>query len=413
MYDFHELLYNLKNEKNLDVKKYLPDKFAKLGDWRSTPYLGELLINKEETDILRIECAESLGKQGDFNAIKYLKKVLNDPNPEIRRTTIWSLGQINDINNVNYIFELSTDEDLMVRRWVAKSLGRLKSDLSLNKLNSYLKSNFHDDDKLVADIIRSLNHLHHLIPKSKSHHYLELSYSILESNKSKFVKQAASILLFNILSMGNEPNAKMLLSLIEQCPLNDPLIRPNLIKSMGFSNEVEKIHNFKDPIKYQAIGISHNIDLLIQSLSNNSDPNEILNILKGFEYARHYFNYDNFINHSDLNIHNQALKLYALNRSPIEIIIDSFNENYGKYNALEILKYYGDRALKIYEQSSFSTDKMARQISVKAMTSLIMYENTKNKSHLISMLNKISKNDVIWHIRRDARNGIEYFNSLN
>ena len=62
MYDFHELLYNLKNEKNLDVKKYLPDKFAKLGDWRSTPYLGELLINKEETDIIRIECAESLGK---------------------------------------------------------------------------------------------------------------------------------------------------------------------------------------------------------------------------------------------------------------------------------------------------------------------------------------------------------------
>ena len=56
---------------------------------------------------------------------------------------------------------------------------------------------------------------------------------------------------------------------------------------------------------------------------------------------------------------------------------------------------------------------MARQISVKAMTSLIMYKNTKNKSHLISMLNKISKNDVIWHIRRDARNGIEYFNSLN
>lgn len=107
------------------------------------------------------------------------------------------------------------------------------------------------------------------------------------------------------------------------------------------------------------------------------------------------------------------MKLYALNRSPIEIIIDSFNENYGKYNALEILKYYGDHALKIYEQSSFSTDKMSRQISVKAMTSLIMYENTKNKSHLISMLNKISKNDVIWHIRRDARNGIEYFNSLN
>lgn len=55
-------------------QKYLPDKFAKLGDWRSTPYLGELLTNKEETDIIRIECAESLGKQGDFNAIKYLKK---------------------------------------------------------------------------------------------------------------------------------------------------------------------------------------------------------------------------------------------------------------------------------------------------------------------------------------------------
>ena len=84
-----------------------------------------------------------------------------------------------------------------------------------------------------------------------------------------------------------------------------------------------------------------------------------------------------------------------------------------RYNALEILKYYGDHALKIYEQASFSTDKMARQISVKAMTSLIMYKNTKNKSQLISMLNKISKNDVIWHIRRDARNGLEYFNSLN
>ena len=77
------------------------------------------------------------------------------------------------------------------------------------------------------------------------------------------------------------------------------------------------------------------------------------------------------------------------------------------YSMLDSLKHYGALALPIYENSALDQDKVTRQTTVQGLISPQMQGQTEILDDVAAILQKVAKRDTIWHIRRDARIGLE------
>jgi len=404
--DLQQLLHDLFNEVNLEKRRYIPDKLAKLGDWQSTKPLGEIITSQDQPLIMRNEAVESLGKQGDPAAIPYLINVLDDADEDIRRTAVWSLGQIGTAEAVDPVFSMTSDPSVEVRRWVAKSAGRIRADAVLDKLEHYLQSIDLTEDRVVADILRAVTSQIQRLKNSQQSFWTRQCYEILNSTTALYVKQAAILLLNQIYAQGVTPESDQLRSVFETLPENDPLVRPHIFTGLAYAGDVEFLRLYLDqPIAITSLGIAGADQLLYEQLQTQN--NELLSAcLEGFSYLETYPDLSPYYDHENSNVRAQALQLHALHHLPIQRLHTAFTAGDSKYKILELYRFYGSQAISVLKETALHDEKVARQYAV---YSLISDEciSTADTSQVAAILQEVAHHDMIWHIRRDARIGLE------
>ncbi len=106
----------------------------------------EFLINyaKNQSDFIKIKLITGFGKNKIKEAIPFLCECLKDKNWEIRKYAVWSLGEIKDID-INILFPLVKDKSYLVRKEVAEVFGKIKNPITV----SYLIELLNDSEWLV------------------------------------------------------------------------------------------------------------------------------------------------------------------------------------------------------------------------------------------------------------------------
>lgn len=410
-YSFDDLVSELLTEKELEKLRYIPDKFAKLGDWRSTPYLGKILIDVKQSPILRNECAESLGKQGDPNAMKYLDLTLNDEDSDLRRTVVWSIGQIGTEDGVNILRKVFNDTSIQVRKWIPKSLGRIRSDNVIECLKDFYESDYSKSDVILPEIPRGIESQIKRCKRRDLEFWAAKCTEILRKNKNKIIAQAFSSLLLRCIENHIVMEKQTLRHLLEIKQNQDILTRPNLLLAMGYTDDLEFLkQNLEFDETYVALGIAGDIEFLENELAKNDlSEKRIIAILKGLGYDSNQQTYRDYINHEILSIRLEALEQYAKQKNDMDILLKNYKLGRGKNRILYILRHYGDDSLSIYENETHNGDKAARQAILSALSSINMRSNVKNKESVYKILEFISVHEKVWHMRRDARNLLTYY----
>ena len=405
--ELQTLLDQLFNEPDIDKRRYIPDKLAKLGDWGSTHALGQLITDNQQPDIIRNEGVESLGKQGDPDAVPYLVEVLSDEDDDIRRTAVWSLGQIGTPTALEPIFSMIQDPSVEVRRWVAKSAGRIRDNRVIAKLKDYILYLNHDEERVLADIIRAVTSQITRVEPEEYEFWIRQCYLILQNNYPNYVKQAAILLLNEFYKREIPVDIEALDSLFSEIREDDPLVRPNIIIAMGYAKNIEFLKNLNHKNAIIARGIAGDINFVDTILDKSEVTEEIIAALEAYTYLSVMPNLEKWYNHENLSVQTQALQLHALHHLPIKRLLNAYEDNRGKFKVIELLRYYSDEALIILEKIALDDEKVARQNSVYSLISDEMIKNVEDKNKLLSILEHVTKQERIWHIRRDARIGIE------
>ena len=106
----------------------------------------EFLINyaKNQSDFIKIKLITGFGKNKIKEAIPFLCECLKDKNWEIRKYAVWSLGEIKDLD-INILFPLVKDKSYLVRKEVAETFGKIKNPITV----SYLIELLDDSEWLV------------------------------------------------------------------------------------------------------------------------------------------------------------------------------------------------------------------------------------------------------------------------
>ncbi|MHA2504070.1 MAG: HEAT repeat domain-containing protein, partial [Candidatus Kariarchaeaceae archaeon] len=229
-----DLLIQLRDEPDLQIRRYIPDKLAKLGNWKSTEPLGNLIIDSLQPVVMRNEAVESLGKQGDPRAIPYLAQVLDDSEDDIRRTSVWSLGQIGTPETIPYIFSRIDDTWVETRRWVAKAAGRVRSPEVIDPLLQYYRTiDPVKDQRVFADIVRAFRSQIHYLSDQQLSQLTRSFETLLTEDLQGSVLQALILFLLDAYRLGITPSRDILHKVYQTRNQNDPLVRPHLIIGLG------------------------------------------------------------------------------------------------------------------------------------------------------------------------------------
>jgi hypothetical protein len=424
--EFDELTKKIKTETDLEIRRYIPDKFAKLGDWRSTEVLGKILLNKKESSIMRNECAESLGKQGDPEAIKYLVEVLDDKDEELRRTAIWSLGQIGKDEVLEYFEKSMNDNYEMSRRWVAKSLARVNNKKALEMLKNFYEiterrhRSKQTETRVINDIIRAVEDHVKFMEENDYNYWNDKCSNLLEDNFSKITHQATLRLVKTIIIKFSKIKESLKNKFIS---LNNHfLIQSELIEIYHLLQNKEKVRIYlKDKDRrLQLLAERYLIQYTTESALNLSDKDVLIEQLIGMEEALKRgidFTIDyNKIRETfpqNFEISRQLLRLEVIITQDYNIVLNQLDNKAFLPTALYLLEFFPNevQTYEILEYYGLHSEKKIRQIVVrvlyKIMSSYIEFrENTR------SIAKKIAENDRIWHIRRDARKLLETKTSI-
>ncbi len=412
-YSVEQLIDELFHEPDLQKRRYVPDKLAKLGDWRSTDPLGKILCDSSQPTILRNECAESLGKQGDPRALVYLSQCLHDPDPELRRTVIWSIGQIGRPDGIDLLRQTFFDSDKMCLKWIPKSLGRIFSPQSVAVLKDYwlhLQDRFPQvPPALLVEILRAAHNLFPFMDISHLRFWFSLAKSHLDDS-SPILVQASLILLNDIVSSSDIP---LPCSFLEEK-------KPFLVNS---------------PVKNHFFMLAHSLSCfqILQSLFHERNDPSILLYLASFLYNSNPGQIDKYF--SDQRSAIPFTKGLLFDEIMDKKIVGMLEQL--KSEDLEFLQVYYSYRMHLERQFSIIQEMLSdRRLTATALrllwlippdedvTSLLMeyvrngekkyvqavvwvvgkiLENFPPTSGLLDVLHYIVDHERIWHIRRDAR----------
>jgi hypothetical protein len=223
------------------------------------------------------------------------------------------------------------------------------------------------------------------------------------------------LLLLELLKLGRIPDLNLLLPILNDLPQNEPLLRPLIITSLGYSDQPELLLDLPDNIALTALGIAGNIEVLESKLdANGLDQDTIISILDGFSYQKYIpSNIDDFTGSDNLSIKLQALKLLALNGKGKDLVDKQYESGKGRNAILEMYRFYGPSALELYERTATAQQKVVRQTTVTSLMSDEMLQYHEIHPRIRSILETVDRTDTIWHIRRDARIGIDYIGSAD
>ena len=252
-----------KNKDDLEKKRSIVVTLGKLGSNRATPYLVELLSDKDK--YMRERIVEALANIEDESAIEHLIPLLQDPNSWVRKSTVktleklgWSPEKKEDeaayhlakknykkcieigepaVESITNVLSNSEKPEPAVKKELINALGAIGELRSCNILINYLK----DDDKLVAE---------EAVQAIKSLGSAALSFILKELNETK--NNNIKISLIKVLGeIKDEQSAVTLLKLL-QTEKED--IKPDIILALGNIKCKESVNPLVEIIKSKSSG---------------------------------------------------------------------------------------------------------------------------------------------------------------
>ncbi len=421
-YNVDQLIDQLFNEPDLQKRRYIPDKMAKIGDWKSTDPLGKVLLDASEPLLLRNECAESLGKQGDPKALQYLSVALKDPDDELRRTVIWSIGQIGSKEGIPLLKDSFDDSSEMARRWIAKSLGRIFHPESFQTLKEYLihieqrKARIGNEERVIDDIFRAATSLIKEIGKKDENFWISKAIEYISKSENQSTLQACVALLC---------------ALATYCPelINYDEIVGHKSKSLQFSvrmDFLELLFKLGQTHELQLLFMNHEdlktiayrylvalsssfVDLFsVSQLQENTGFAvafvEGLTLRRPFEISHHETSTMELL--FSKHVHNLSFvqayyEIKVLQTSDFSIIRKMLETDSLVTKALHLLSYFSNtpETFAILDRYALNKEKRIRQVVLAVLRRICSPPKEKCRP----ILEKIIEHERIWHMRRDAR----------
>lgn len=431
MKKLEELIQKLNSDIDDEVRRYIPDKLAKIGDWRSTIPLGEVMINKTESSLIRNECAESLGKQGDPSALSFLEQVIHDDDEELRRTVIWSIGQIGVSEGIELLIAAWDDPYEMSRRWIAKSLGRIENSNVNEVLIEYFMKVIethglhHTEKRVIDDTIRAITSQISTFSESQLKTILNTLYELTEEKLSLVTIQAITRFLQELLRISElfHEDVRAFITNFSNRNKATPLLKEYL-KIYFLLRSTEELSSYLNSHEDSVKRVAH---VYLTALDPQiPDPNTLSLtqreiVVEGLLLNAKVFSNTNTahefhqiwplnLQENNLNLLQNIIELKVLGGMKYTEVVKIFSEPKLKSHFLHIISYFPHETtyLPILELIAEKGEKKHRQILVKSIQKLLEQDPISRDS-LLSVARYIQQNDRIWHIRRDARRILSKF----
>jgi HEAT repeat protein len=400
------LIHKLYHEEDLDIRRYIPDKLAKIGKWEFFEALSEVLLDPLSPPIIQIECAEALGKIGNPKGLDALKRAFNTPNAELKRTIVWSVGQIGGMDAFHFINSVTNDTQPQVQQWIIKSLGRidcLESALLLKQL--FCEINY-DHPKLKTEILRSLTNHYARLTELEIDFWIEYSLEILKKGYPLFLKQAAIYLLLEFYEHGVSVDIDFFEEYYSALSSEEVHLSTPILRALGFGKSIEFLRKALPAVPaIIGLGIAQDVEFLEAFLVDKGNFNDATTAatLQGLAYTTSTINIDAFLSHQNLEIRLAAIAIHCKRGRQITILNSAISEKKGINSLLLNYKYYGFEGLDKLEQYIITGNKAQRQTSIRAIGSAEFLSNNSLHQKLKNILTVVKTQDTVWHIRRDAR----------
>ena len=121
---------------------------------------------------------------------------------------------------------------------------------------------------------------------------------------------------------------------------------------------------------------------------------------------------EQYLDHSNIDIRNNTLRRHAKQQQDFTIIKSTIEEGLGINKIIPSLQYYSDKGLELLSKLIDSKDKGNRQMTIRTLKSPTLLSQKDLIPRIRDLLIEKIKNERIWHIRRDARIGVEICDKL-
>lgn len=413
--EYDQLVYSLKYD-HLDTRKYVPDKFAKYAMLRAIPQIGGILVDPNEPGVLRIECAESLGKLGSVTGVSFLTQVMSDNNEELRRTSIWALGQIATPDILPILINALGDPSFKVKRWTIKSLKEIRHHSIGDIFDKLLEDkSITCDSILLTEVFRVLKiHFSQVNLKEK---WLELASNALASADTNLLASSLSLLKLYEASDFVSQISDQILQLIDRNEKSSPIMGDLVffLNRFGRLDELTKMLNelgSNDPLGYIVNLLESFVDSIDILLNLLGSPYEVvvlgaLQVISKCEDI-HKINIElnNFFKHTSMSIQQAALHIHCAKGGDFQILMNYYQKGKGLGLILKLFYYYPEEGLDILIKNAIEGKKTNRISSVHTLLKMLDKSRGLMREEIIKVLKLVSKKDRVWHLRRLARMGL-------
>ncbi len=384
------LLYS----ENTEIRRYVPDKFGKMGDHTSLKALGNILRNRNEVEIVRIECAEAIGKIG--SGIDFLIGYCDDPVDEVRRTVLWSLGQLGEVECLDEIKKYFEDEYWMCQKWIPKSLGRIDHPLSNELLQRF--STKVRDDRILTEVFRCLVAWTYSYPLK---YWKEYTKKVIRRDDIDFVlKQATLRFIAHILPMQPWPEAVTFAK--EVFEHRSAVEQKEAIPVLAFEpNILLDLYDRSTDSDVRTVLAYHMGKATI--IPETEDPTELISVVKGLfdsddpplDVIRELL--QNIPQGNEKKI--LLLKLELMRGISLAKIFEYYSLPLYRSTVLRYLPKIEYDYYEFLRNESLTGTKKIRQICVEVLGKIVK----QGKKKYCPLIREIAQRDKVWHIRRDAR----------
>ena len=218
--NFNDLLHNLMNKGDEDVRAYTVEALGTVGNDMAVEDLIDSLSDKNE--LVRIKVAEILGDINEKSAaLDIAKKGLNDDKDMVRWMSAWALGKLRAEDTTEDLISSLDDENPWVRGTSAWALGRIGDKKSVKQLETLT------DDRNSWVRIQAVRALGMISDESSTLYVLKAL-----SDKNKIVRSSAA---WSLGLIGDERAAGDLKSVIQSD--DDQEVKENSIWALGSIGE--------------------------------------------------------------------------------------------------------------------------------------------------------------------------------
>ncbi|MCY3411478.1 MAG: HEAT repeat domain-containing protein [Candidatus Heimdallarchaeota archaeon] len=378
---------------NLEKRKYIPDKIAKLNLKQAIPLLGNALLDKDEVDIIRNEAAEALGKLGFAEGEKYLKQIMTTDDEELLRTAIWSLGHIRSEGAKLLICNQLNGNSQFIKKWALIALQKF-DQIDKEIIDSLLVDFKSNEDKTKIEILRLVQLNQH------SDAWRDLAIEILQSTTESNLQVVATEFLLHAEHTITNAEMQILLEIfgtLRYNRLKQALLR--LLIANGADDQIYQLMDHSDVREMKDFIIyTRNIDIPLTLLKRDEYTEICLIALLKFDSVD--IDITPYLIQNNLKIQLAALALHAKQRGPLEPLIAAYERGMGKAKILSLLAFYDGERIDLLEWEVKNGAKQHRRAALDAL--MLIYSRTKNEK-IKNILEDVMENERVWYFRLDVK----------